>query len=533
MPAPLHPLRFALVPLLLLGLAYGLSAALDGWVDLASLAMVFVLASVCGALWLPAWGSAVFAVVCVAVFNVAFVPPRGSFSVDLHLHLLLLAGMLIVSTVLSLLMSRLRASAALARQREHEARQREALAETLSAASEPEAMARALQAALEEVAPGRCASLCLKAGLPTLNDDAAAWILGAPDADETAGLWHATREVRAMGPGTTSHDELNAHYLPLRSGEGAAQGAVLLRLDLGEVASSHGAPGGYGEPPVAQVRQLAALAGMALHRCQLESTATQAREEARTQTLRSALLAAISHDFRTPLACILGAASSLDAQFERLAPAQRRTLLAQIENEARALAAIAENTLQLVRLDGGRLALHRDWESLPEMLGTVLGRLRQRHVTLDLPRRVHARVAPELPLVWGDAVLLTQLIENLVDNALKYSDGPVEVLLRADPAGVLLAVRDRGPGVPAAQRERIFEAFERGEPVASGSPDAPARRGAGLGLAVGRAIAKAHGGQLSVRQRGHGGASFELRLPVADKPQPGQPAAEAPAEATP
>jgi two-component system, OmpR family, sensor histidine kinase KdpD len=118
-----------------------------------------------------------------------------------------------------------------------------------------------------------------------------------------------------------------------------------------------------------------------------------------------------------------------------------------------------------------------------------------------------------------DAVLLVQLLDNLVDNALKYGDesAQVEVLARRMGDHLVLAVRDRGPGVPLSMRQRIFEVFQRGDPN-SAAGDQVSRRGAGVGLAVCRAIAKAHGGELRLRPRGHGGTAFECWLPLTAPP---------------
>ena len=133
----------------------------------------------------------------------------------------------------------------------------------------------------------------------------------------------------------------------------------------------------------------------------------------------------------------------------------------------------------------------------------------------DAGRRVRARLEPGLPLLWCDALLLTQLLDNLVDNALKYSpaESPVEILARREGEQLVLAVRDRGPGIAPAWRERIFEVFQRGQ-------GAEPMRGAGVGLAVCRAIARAHGGGHRLRSRGRGGASFECVLPLREPPTP-------------
>jgi len=252
----------------------------------------------------------------------------------------------------------------------------------------------------------------------------------------------------------------------------------------------------------------------------------RARDEAQSQAVRNALLAAISHDFRTPLATIMGAASSLAEQGARLDPQQRQRLATSIVDEAAQLSRLTDNTLQLARLDSPGVALRCDWESAEELVGTVLRHAR-RH---DPARRVRARLEPGLPLLWCDALLLSQLLDNLVDNALKYSpaEAPVEVLVRRQGEQAVLAVRDRGPGIAPAWRERVFEVFRRGElgphESSDAAPAARARAGAGVGLAVCRAIARAHGGELRLRPRGHGGCSFECVLPLRE--QPPQPPAE-------
>jgi K+-sensing histidine kinase KdpD len=238
----------------------------------------------------------------------------------------------------------------------------------------------------------------------------------------------------------------------------------------------------------------------------------QAREQAQVQQLRNTLLASIAHDFRTPLATVLGAASSLHDQGERLSPEQRRELARRIMDEVAQLSRQAENTLQLARLatPGVGLALRLDWQSVEELVGAVLRRVRLQHPQ----RQIQPHVAPNLPLLRCDALLLTQLLENLLDNALKYSPAAEPVILAAwrEEKTVRLSVADRGPGVPHAWRERIFDAFQRGPK--------PASSGAGLGLALCQAIAHAHGGHLVHRARRSGGSRFDCDLPI----HPQQPA---------
>lgn len=265
---------------------------------------------------------------------------------------------------------------------------------------------------------------------------------------------------------------------------------------------------------MARLRQLAVQAEL---RAQAERDATAARQQAQLQAMRNTLLSAVAHDHRTPLATIISAAGALHDQAERLDLSQRQRLSATILDEATHLARITDNTLQLARLDAVGLDVTRDWESLEELIGSVLRRHRQR----DADQRLRARVDPGLPLLRCDAVLIVQLLDNLVDNALKYGGtGPVELTARKVADRVVVAVRDRGPGVPPEATARIFEAFQRGTTCShtDAKPTESDRRGTGVGLALCRAIARVHQAELIVRPRRQGGASFELSLPVEQAP---------------
>jgi two-component system, OmpR family, sensor histidine kinase KdpD len=492
------------------GLAWAAMLALDGIVDLANLAMLLVLASAVATLWLPAGLSMVVSTVSVLAFNWLFVPPRGTFAVDLWQHALLLAAMLVVSWIVAALMVRQRLLAANANRHAQQADQLRRLGEALRDTDEPLAQAGVLRDALAELIGTPVLMLMLKGALPANNDSGAATMAGEPDADQLAGLWLCLRQATPFGPGTGRHEEVAELYLPFR-GRQASWGAAAIRLR---------SPSSAEAALQAHAQSLCDQMGLALQRAQTLRAAAAAREQAQTQGVRNALLAAISHDYRTPLANIMSAASSLAEQGERLASQQRQRLAASIVDEAGQLSRLTDNTLQLARLDAPGVQLQMDWESAEEIVGAVLSRAR-RH---DPQRRVRARLEPSLPLLHGDALLLTQMLDNLVDNALKYSpdDAPVEVLARRQGEHIVLAVRDRGPGVAPAWRERIFEVFHRGAaPAAADSSARPERssaRGAGVGLAVCRAIARAHGGELELRTRSHGGCSFECWLPAAAPP---------------
>jgi len=491
----------AAVVWLLAWLAMGL---LDERVDISNQALILVLAAALAALWLPAVVSMVVCAVAVMTFNFSFVPPRGTFTVDLHQHVLLLITMLAVSWLIALLMARQRRLAVDAQVQFQRAEQLRDFGEALRDAAEPRSCAPLLQQALSGLAAAPSSMLLLPDMPGDVNRLDVCVALGPMTAAEKSDLWTALRESRELIHGIDRLPDRRAWYLPMR-GRTASFGAARLPMpaepfDAAQLRS--------------QAQALCDQMGLALERVDALRSAAAAREAAQTQALRNTLLAAISHDHRTPLATILGAASSLHDQSERLAPEQRRRLAAIIVDEATQLARLTDNTLQLARLDTPGLALHKDWESVEEVVGTVLRRLRQRGAT----RRVKSQLEPGLPLLRCDAVLLVQLLENLVDNAFKYGGDleQVEIQARREGDRLVLAVCDRGPGVPPEWRARIFDSFQRvpDARVQPGDAEATARRGAGVGLAVCRAIARAHGGDLTFLPRAHGGSRFECSLPL-------------------
>lgn len=469
---------------------------LDGTVDLANLALVLVLTSCVASLWWPGWVSALAAVVAVLAFNWTFVPPRYAFTVDLRQHALLLIAMLLVNWIISGLVIRqrtLRRAAHRSAQREQRLRQ---WGDSLRDTDNPITHAGTLRDDLRDLSQVPVALLLQPAGATPAEPV----FIGEPDADQRAGLALCAREARSLGPGSGRYQEQTDVYLPLR-GRGSAFGAVVL-VGVGHALDAH---------DIDHAQALCDQMGQALQRADTTRREREARDQAHDQGVRNALLAAVSHDYRTPLATIMGAASSLEQQGDRLGFEQRARLAAAIGEEASRLARLTENTLQLARLDAPGVQLRRDWESAEEIVGTALRHLRRRAGGAN----VHARVEPGLPLLWCDTILLSQLLDNLVDNALKYGPpgGPVEIVVVRCDAAVVLSVRDRGPGVAPAWRDKVFDAFRRGEarPAGGGS-------GAGVGLAVCRAIARAHGGELTVRARNRGGASFECRLPLHSAP---------------
>jgi two-component system sensor histidine kinase KdpD len=486
--------------------AWVLMVYLESRIGLAQVAITLVLASALAAIWLPLVSSLATTAAAVLAFDWFFVTPKHTLRVDMTEDMLLLLEIAALSWVVSGLLARGRVLASRARRSARHADQMRALADALREAEDPLQRGNALHAALKDLL-GQEPKLLLRAHAG-MDDEASETIAAeAPSADELAGMWHCMRLCKQLGPGTGCESALPALYLPLRGGDDEAFGAALIPVTAKQMAA----------PAVLmQAQALCDQMGQLLHRAQTQREADAAQAHAQGQAVRNALLAAISHDYRTPLAAIMGAASSLRDVGDKLAPGQRERLAQSIVAETRQLSRLTDNTLQLVRLDAPGVKLHLDWESADELAGAVIGRAR-RHAP---DRRLKVWTEPGLPLVRCDATLFAQLLENLVDNALKYSNAPapVELTVRRQGTHIVFAVRDRGPGIEPAWREKIFDVFQRGD-WRSSSTNSAAQRGAGVGLAVCRAIARAHNGELRLRQRGHGGSSFECWLPEEEAPR--------------
>ncbi len=244
-------------------------------------------------------------------------------------------------------------------------------------------------------------------------------------------------------------------------------------------------------------------AAVAMERVQLAEAAQEAGMRVESERLRNTLLAAISHDFRTPLATIIGAASTL--RDSALDASQRQTLLDGLLHEAQRMNRLIGNLLDLTRLSEEPVPLRRDWIAIDELVGSVLARLRE----LLARHPVALAIDDDLPLLSGDEVMLEQLLSNLLENAARHTppDTAVEIGAHADGADLVLSVRDRGPGFRDGEEARVFDKFHQGMRER-------AQSGFGLGLAICKAIVDAHGGSIQARNAKDGGAEFRVRLPL-------------------
>jgi two-component system sensor histidine kinase KdpD len=250
-------------------------------------------------------------------------------------------------------------------------------------------------------------------------------------------------------------------------------------------------------------RHAARTSALALDRARLAEEAQRVHAEVEGTRLRNALLSSVSHDLRTPLAVMQGAATALLDDRNPVPAERHREYLQTIADEAGQLNRLVGNLLAMTALQAGDLRVKKSWHPLEEIVGVVLNRLEE---TLG-SHPVEVQIAEEAALVPADEMLLRQVLVNLVENAARYTppDARIRIAARRIRAGLEIEVADWGPGVPTGEEEAIFEKFHRAAAKAGGM---------GLGLTISRGIVSAHGGRIWCENRAEGGASFRFVLPI-------------------
>ncbi len=465
--------------------------------DLANIVMLFLLNVVLISTRFGR-GPAIFsALTSVASFDFFFVPPRFSLAVSDLQYLMTFAIMLAVALITAHLTAGLRYQAQVAGHRERRAGALFEMARALSGALTQEQVVQMADAHIEETFRARVAIILLD------REDRLDFSPGAdrtrPSRVDEATVQWVFDHAQPAGLGTDTLAGSNVLYLPL---------AAPMRT-RGVLAIETENPRWLRVPE--QRRQLdtfASLIAIALERVHYVEVAREAILKMESERLRNSVLAALSHDLRTPLTSLIGMAESLTRSEPKLQPAQH-DWAASILSESRRLSQLVDNLLDMARLESGDVKLNADWQPLEEVVGSAL---RASSAALQ-GRRVATNLPADLPLVRIDAVLIERLLCNLLENAAKYTPPEAHIGLSAAVVNgrVEVSVSDDGPGFPPAFAQRLFDKFTR----ASAESAVP---GVGLGLAICRAVAEAHGGSMRAENLHPHGARFVFTLPLQSPP---------------
>jgi len=459
--------------------------------DRANIVAIFILAVVLVAVRFGRGPAALAAILSVCSFDFFFVPPRFSFAVSDVQYLLTFFIMLAVGLITGQLTAGLRFQARVSAHREERAGSLYEIARDLSGAVQVEQVVKISDESIQRTFRASAAVLLPDAGGRLIADSSLAIEIGTAQ-------WEFDNAKQA-GFGTDTLPGSEVLYIPLRAPH-QARGVLAVKAHNRRLLR------------IPEQRQLldtfAALIAIALERVHYVGVAQDALLKMESERLRNSLLAALSHDLRTPLTVLVGLADSLALTTPKLSAHQLETAAA-IQDEARRMSTLVSNLLDMARIESGEVTLNLQWQPLEEVVGASLAALRgilQGH-------SVEVRVSPDLPLVRFDAVLIERVLVNLLENAAKYTPAGSKIVLAADVTGdrLSVSVTDNGPGLPAGREEAVFQKFMRGERE-SATP------GVGLGLAICRAIVEAHKGRIVAAPRLGGGVSFTFTLPLGTPP---------------
>jgi two-component system sensor histidine kinase KdpD len=490
----------------LLGAGASLAAGLlgwllDDWLDLANIAMLFMLV-VLGVAYRCGRGPSVLATcISVATLDFVFVAPRFSFAVSDFQYVVTFGVMLAVGLITGHLTALLRFQAQAARQRERRWHALYEFASRLSGALQPE---QVLDATREFVAQAfRAQATLLLPDAEGRLQPPSDTVSDGPLPEAGTAQW-AFDHAQPAGLGTDTLPASPLFYLPLVAPM-RTRGVLALLPPAASAGDWMAVP-----EQRQQLDTFATLTAIALERVHYIEVAQGALVDMESERLRNSLLAALGHDLRTPLTLLVGLSETLAASRPPLS-SQQAGLAATLKSEALRMNTLVTNLLDMARIQSGGVHLHLEWQSIEEVVGSALrasGAVLAGHT-------IEAHIPPDLPLVRFDAPLLERVLCNVLENAAKYTPPGSRVVLDARVRGDALQLRvtDNGPGLPPGREEAIFDKFTRGQPESS-TP------GVGLGLAICRAIVNAHGGAIRAEQAPGGGARIVIALPRAEPPPP-------------
>ena len=487
------PYGFAL---LAVAVATGVSALLWPWTGTGNTDLVYLTAVVGVAVRFGLWPSLLASAASALCYNFFFTAPYYTFAIADPRNVIAVLFFAIVAVVVSNVAARARTLAVTAMARARATESLYAFSRKLSGAGTLDDVlwASAYQAAL---------MLKVRVILLLPEDGILAVKTGYPpedvvdEADLAAAKWAWTHD-RPAGRSSDTLPGAKRLFLPMRTGRGV----------VGVVGIDSDKPGPLLTPD--QRRLLDALidqAALAIERVHLVDDLDQAKRRVEADRLRAALLTSISHDLKTPLASIVGAAGALKDLSGALDDNAKADLVATILEESERLNRFIANLLDMTRLESGSIKPNTARHDIGEIVGSVLERARK----ILVQHRVVVDIAKDLPMLELDPVLFEQVLFNLLDNAAKYASPQTTVLIQSWQEGetIKLQILDEGSGIPPEELDRIFEKFHRAE------KQDQVRAGTGLGLAISRGFIEAMGGMITAANRAdRPGAVFTIALPV-------------------
>ena len=486
-----------LLALGVVGLTTVINLLMLPWVGYRAASLVYLCVVAILALFIDRWPVLLAAAVSAVLWNFLFIPPRFTFFIYALEDILTFFMYFLVALTTGTLTARLRAQEKAVRSREERATAMYALAREVASAV---TMDDVLQTAVKQIGQAfnaEVAFLLVDASGHLSNKTHVCSTLIISEKDFGVAQL-ALEKGKITGRHTDTLPMAGAQFLPLRAPNGLV-GVMGIRMRENQ------------RPSLDQQMLLETFArqiALAIERERLEEATEHTRVVVESERLYKTLLNSVSHELRTPIATVTGAASSLLDPKTGENPQARATLIQEIQTAADRLNRVVENLLDMTRLDSGRLKLNLEWCDVGDLISVVTNRIKGNLTKHELI----VDVAPDLPLIRVDFVLMEQALVNLLHNAAVHTPAGTRVRLiaRVDGKDLLIIVADRGPGLPQDDLERVFDKFYRAPGAAPG--------GTGLGLSITKGLVEAQGGTIRAENRANGGARFIIRLPIGNPP---------------